>query len=144
MAQDFLKLYGPIKLARSTAECWKCKKQTPVAALIASDLEDVEDGKGQGKFGGTAYVYEVPEDGLPGVLKYPLQQLASQYKPIYSRTTRLTQWANACVHCGMLQGAFFLHAEPDGPFFAGPENFVGDVQDIYAGDLGLEDASYSL
>ena len=92
MAQDFLKLYGPIKLARATADCWKCKKQTQVAALIASDLEDVEDGKGQGKFGGTAYVYEVPEEGLPGVLKHPLQQLASQYKPIYSRTTRLTQW----------------------------------------------------
>jgi hypothetical protein len=144
MAQDFLKLYGPIKLARSMTDCWKCKKETPVAALIASDLEDVEDGKGQGKFGSPAYVYEVPEDGMPGVLKYPLQQLASQYKPIYSRTTRITQWANACVNCGMLQGAFFLHAEPDGPFFAGPENFSGDVKDIYTGDLAVQDASYSL
>jgi hypothetical protein len=26
-------------------------------------------------------------------------------------------WANTCPICGMIQGAFFLHNEPDGPFF---------------------------
>lgn len=61
-----------------------------------------------------------------------------------TRVRRFTQWANACVHCGVLQGAFFLHAEPDGPFFAGPENFSGDAKDIYTGDLAVQDVSYSL
>lgn len=143
MSEDFLRLYGPIKLARATMECWKCKRETPVAALIASDLEDVEDGKGQGKFGSTAYVYEVSEDGIPDSLKHTLRQLVSHYQPAYSRTTKLSQWANVCVHCGILQGPFYLHSEPDGPFFAGPENFSGEVQEVYAGDLAVPDASYS-
>ena len=26
-------------------------------------------------------------------------------------------WGNVCAYCGILQGDFFLHSEPEGPFF---------------------------
>lgn len=31
---------------------------------------------------------------------------------------QLNQDANHCNHCDALQGDFFLHNEPDGPFFS--------------------------
>ena len=39
------------------------------------------------------------------------------YRLAFSGTTRLWAFANVCA-CGALQGDFFLHNEPDGPFFA--------------------------
>lgn len=35
----------------------------------------------------------------------------------YSRTAGHKYWANVCSYCGSLQGDFFLHSEPDSPFF---------------------------
>jgi hypothetical protein len=35
----------------------------------------------------------------------------------YSATAQGEYWANCCAKCGAIQGDWFLHAEPDGPFF---------------------------
>ena len=47
----------------------------------------------------------------------------------FSRTIREIYWANGCPRCGTLQGDFYLHAEPDGPFFGlrgDPEDDTGE------------------
>jgi hypothetical protein len=40
-----VRLRGPVQLASSETNCWKCKKPTPVHALLAADLEDFEPGR---------------------------------------------------------------------------------------------------
>jgi hypothetical protein len=35
----------------------------------------------------------------------------------YSRTAGHKYWANTCPYCDSIQGDFFLHSEPDSPFF---------------------------
>jgi hypothetical protein len=143
VSQEILKLYGPIKLARSQAQCWKCKQVTPVAAIIAAAIEEFEDGKGFGKHDEPTFVYEVESEDMPDALQSVLSRLAPNYKPIYSRTAGFTQWANTCIHCGSLQGAFFMHMEPDGPFFGRPEHYEGEVVEAYAEDLAIGGASFT-
>jgi hypothetical protein len=143
VGQDFMKLYGPIRLARSTTECWKCKKETPVSAIIAAAIEEVEDGKGLGKYDEETFVYEIEQEDIPTVLQNVLARLAPNYKAIYSRTGGFTQWANTCVHCGSLQGAFYMHMEPDGPFFGRPEHFTGEVVHAYPEDVRVDGASFT-
>jgi hypothetical protein len=42
----------------------------------------------------------------------------THFRLTFSHTTGLWAYANCCISCGVLQGDFFLHHEPDGPFFA--------------------------
>ena len=49
----------------------------------------------------------------------------------------------ARVHCGSLQGAFFLHSEPDGPFF-GDEVFSGKRTSLSQKGFDVDGASFSL
>jgi len=35
----------------------------------------------------------------------------------YSKMAGSSYWANCCPYCNSIQGDFFLHAEPEGPFF---------------------------
>ena len=140
---NYLLLRGPIKLARSVTTCWKCKKQTPVAEIIASDVEDFFEGESEGATGEASYVYEIADEDMPPELAAVIQPLAPQYTTLYSNTGGFTQWANGCTSCGALQGAFFMHAEPDGAFFGGPSNFSGEVVEIYVGDVKVAEASFS-
>lgn len=63
----------------------------------------------------------------------------------FSRTTGTAYWVNTCPHCTASQGDFFLHAQPDGPFFDEldcedtPESFRLDCVRIAfsATELGL-------
>ena len=51
-----------------------------------------------------------------------------------------TTWANGCVHCDALQGAFYLYMEPDGPFFGGADEFEGELIELSSQDVVIEDA----
>jgi len=44
----------------------------------------------------------------------------------------------------MLQSAFFLHDEPDRPFFGGPQEFDGAKVVASERDLDADGASYSI
>lgn len=138
-----LKLFGPIQLASAQVGCWKCKARTPVHAVVPSDLEEMEDG-GIGRVGEAVFVYEIEEDDMPGPLAAALRLAAPTYQPLHSRSTDLTAWANGCAHCGALQGAFFLHAEPDGPFFGMPRDFEGELTVLVNQDLQVDEASFGL
>jgi len=66
-----------------------------------------------------------------------------QYR--FSKTAHCKYWVNTCPYCEAIQGDFFLHCEPDGPFFGiditvdSPEAFKEDMKRIawYASVIGL-------
>lgn len=91
-----------------------------------------------------SFVYEISPGALPPAVKATVAKLAPNFKPLFSRTVGETSWANACVHCGLLQGAFFLHSEPDGPFFGGPEDFDGAKVLVSEQGFDVDGASYSV
>lgn len=43
--QELIRLDGPVEVASSEIECWKCHRQTPVHAPLASDGEESEPGE---------------------------------------------------------------------------------------------------
>jgi len=138
-----LRLKGPIHLACSETECWKCKRATPVFAIEASDLKNLEHGDASQPVGEPVFVHDIVGK-LPASLQAGLTEHAPHYQPTLSRTTGATSWANQCVHCRALQGDFFMHSEPDGPFFSGPQRFNGTRILLTDKNIELENASYGL
>lgn len=122
---DGILLHGPIELALAQTTCWKCKKETQVAALIAADLDEAEEGEPTDMLGAATFVHGITEDDMPAALAQAIEAVAPNYRPIFSGTLQETTWANACEHCEALQGAFYMHMEPDGPFFGRPGDYEG-------------------
>ena len=141
--KDFVRLHGPVEAASAETDCWKCGKSTPVHALMAADIEEFVSGEEPLQTEAPSFVYDLGPDALPPLVKASLASTAPNYKPTYSRTMGETNWANVCVHCGSLQGAFYLHSEPDGPFFGGPEEFKGKRIVVSENGFDVDDASYS-
>jgi hypothetical protein len=143
LQEDGLQLEAPLRLATAKIACWKCKKQTSVVAIVAASVEEIEDGQSCGNTDGSSYVYNILDDDMPEVLARRLQEVAPYYAPIYSGTMNETTWANKCENCGALQGAFYQHMEPDGPFFGGPENFAGEYIELLGQSVRIESASFT-
>jgi hypothetical protein len=144
MDKNIVRLHGPIELASIEISCWKCCTTTTVHALLAADVEEFEAGEESTRIEAESFVYDLSPDSLPPAVKVLVGIRAPNYKPTYSRAVDATSWANVCVHCGMLQGAFFLHCEPDGPFFGSPEEFRGARAIIVEQGFDVDWASYSL
>ena len=130
-------LHGPLQLGMAEANCWHCKRLTKIVAIIVADIEEFEDGVSVDAEEEAAYVYGVAEDEMPEILANRLGVLAPNYRPIYSHTMDEITWANGCEHCGALQGAFFLHSEPDSPFFGRPEYFTGERVELVPHNIRL-------
>ncbi|MBI5924443.1 MAG: hypothetical protein HY836_02480 [Aquabacterium sp.] len=141
---EFVRLHGPIKLASAETECWKCHAVTPVHALVATDVEEFVDGEEPFKLEATTFVYDLSPDAIPAEVTAVVAQTATNFKPTFSRMAGETSWGNVCIHCGVLQGAFFLHSEPDGPFFGGPNAFSGALTLVSSVGFDVDGASYSL
>lgn len=118
-------LHAPIELATGSITCWRCKKITRVVAVIVAGEEGFEEGVSDEERCET-YVHGFDEDDMPPKLEEALVSAAPNYRPTYSGTMQETTWANQCEFCGELQGAFYLHMEPDGPFFGAPADFFGE------------------
>ncbi|MDR7298255.1 hypothetical protein J2X16_003618 [Pelomonas aquatica] len=88
------------------------------------------------------FIYDIGSDMLPAELVSRLAECVPTYKPVYSQSMEEITWANACTHCGRLQGAFFLQNEPDGPFFGGPEEFQGERKPLSTVDSDVDGVSY--
>jgi len=71
-------------------KCWKCGRETTVYTW--PDHSD--------------WCEDSPEEGRPSTVRW-----------MWSNTVGHHYWANACQHCGVIQGDFYLYCEPDGPFF---------------------------
>ena len=139
-----LRLHAPVYVATSSVACWKCRKQTPVHALCATDVEDFEPGEDPWCVEAMTFVYDVAPEALPHRVVAALAGAAPNFQPTYPRTVEASSWANVCVHCQMLQGAFFLHDKPDGPFFGSPDDYEGRATVISDETFDVVGASYSM
>lgn len=141
---NFVRLYGPVELASVQTNCWKCQNKTPVHALVAADVEEFVSGEESFKVEARNFVYELSDEALPAAAKAVLAGAAANYIPTFSRMAGESSWGNLCIHCGILQGAFFLHSEPGGPFFGGPSEFSGALTLVSTDGFDVDGASYSL
>lgn len=135
--RDRMLLKAPVQLARAVTECWRCHKLTSVVAIVAAQVLEFEDGQLDWEFDERSYVRDIGEREMPGHLVAALARLAPLYRPRQSHTMSETTWANGCEHCDALQGSFYLHMEPDGPFFGDPDDFGGDVLDLWLHDVAI-------
>jgi hypothetical protein len=88
--------------------CWKCGGAIEVATIYCK--AGTVDGESLSAFR-VSSVTSVEPALARELNRSPFFRLA------YSRTAGEEYWANHCGHCDALQGDFFLHSEPDGPFF---------------------------
>lgn len=144
MDENHIELQGPIELATTTTGCWKCRRPTPVHSLVASNVREIEDGEVAYETERPTFVCEIDADQLPPAIQGAVHRVAANFRPTRSRTTGETTWSNVCVHCGMLQGAFFMHSEPDGPFFGEPDDFDGQRVTVAEVGFFVDDASFSM
>ena len=140
---DYLRLHGPIRLASADTKCWKCHRTTRVHTLMAEDLEEFAAGEEPMRMECSTFVYEVGEDAMPPALHQALAVQAPNFKSTHSGTAGGSYWASQCTECGAVQGAFYQHSEPDGPFFGGPVEFSGDLVVLSDDGFDIDDASYS-
>lgn len=127
--RDGTLLKAPFQLARAITECWKCHQPTAVVAVVAARVLEFEDGQLSWEFD-ESYVRGLGEREMPACLATALARLAPLYRPRHSNTLSEATWANGCEHCNALQGSFYLHMEPDGPFFGDPEDFNGELMPL--------------
>jgi hypothetical protein len=143
--EEFLRVYGPVQLATARVQCWKCQAETPVRSLVAEDVEEFFDnGDAPERLGNRTFVFSVGADEMPPDFRDRLADLAPEFKPSYSRTVGGSYWASCCTSCNALQGAFFLHSEPDGPFFGGPAEFKGELTPLSDRGFDALEASYTM
>jgi hypothetical protein len=142
-SDDFVRLHGPIELASAETKCWKCHALTPVHAFQAAVVEEFLTDDEPMRTEAASFVYDLDEHALPPNVRQALELAALNFRPTYSRTTDETSWASVCTHCGALQGSFFMHSEPDGPFFGGPEAHKGRRALLSTEGFDVSSASYS-
>lgn len=141
---SFIRLLAPIELATSHVKCWQCSEDTPVHSLLAGNVQEVEDGVVVDETERPTFVYEIEEEDLPTHIATAATAIAANFKPVYSRAVGQNCWASLCSHCGAVQGAFFMHSEPDGPFFGEVEDFKGSRQLLSSAGCDLEGATFSM
>lgn len=125
MDQNVCRLFSPVHLVTAETRCWKCSRTTLVYALQVDDLEDNEDADDDGPMllEKPTFVYDLEVHRVPAPVVAQLVTLAPNYTQVADADMEI--WANVCQHCRFLQGPFYLHSRPDGPFFRGPEEFAG-------------------
>ena len=129
------------QLAVGTAECWKCHKQARVVAPIApigsvaiDEEDDEEDSTGPLVVNEATVLMDV--ETMSAELATRARSAVSTYRPDFSSTLGAGYWMNHCQHCGAKMGDFFLHMEPDAPFFGWPSSSAnGAVLDLVGGEI---------
>ncbi len=107
MDNDGLKIFPPLYLVGMKIACWKCSEKMPAVALLAPNVEDMDDE--------ICILTDVV--GLPSNILEYVQKRVPTFRFRYSKTVGSKYYANTCPSCSMLSGDFFLHSEPSAPFF---------------------------
>ena len=111
------RLLAPIHLLSSTISCYRCDEVTTVYCVAATGLSDEDVPADLDPSAGHLIRLSNVEE-LDRAIVDKLGVLAPAYRVDRSATQGRHVWMNHCLHCGAKQGDFFLHNEPDGPFFA--------------------------
>lgn len=97
--------------------CFKCKRDTMVISFAAENYVLLDE---ESKIYNGDINFISDSENIPFELQKYLNDNYKYYKG-YSKTTRSNYFGNHCNNCGVLQGNFFLHCEPDSPFFIDSE-----------------------
>lgn len=100
---------------RSVTECYRCNTETYVYALGADAVYDEEVGWLSGSLDEPDLYMLTEIEELPSVLLSVLRQAMGENGLVFLKSAETYQ--NHCVHCGAVQGDFYLQAEPGGAFF---------------------------
>jgi len=111
MNDDRLKINPPLYMIGQKISCWRCESRMPVIALLAPNVDDTE-----GQVCVLSDIDDIPQE----VLSF-IQSKVPTFKLKNSKMAGKKYFANTCPKCGVLYGDFFLHAEPDAPFFPSDE-----------------------
>lgn len=96
-------LYPPIYLVTTTAQCWRCHTDQPVAAIGGTIPEDDLYDEGPRL---VSFVTDMPDDLLDLIVeRHP------RYMLHRSRRANATYFTNMC-RCGGNYGDFYLHSKP--------------------------------
>lgn len=103
----------PIRLYAAGAACWKCGKPTARLLRVEFAVDEVFPSHGNHSINRDDIEAAAPQ-GETWLAKYlPNELLASvgigSIKRRYSRTVGSRYLSNGCIHCDVLQGAFFDH-----------------------------------
>lgn len=94
--------------------CFKCKKQTNVVSFASDLYFSIDDEYFELFDEDINFISDV--EGIPEPLLDYLNDNFKFYNG-YSKFAQASYLGNHCNHCGVLQGDFYLHHEPDSPFF---------------------------
>lgn len=122
--KEFYEITPPVYLASSHTNCWKCSQNTRVFCLAHKDSDS-------GIITFVSSLADIPEE-LSAILK----EKAPTYYMDYTRWSENHYYVNHC-ECGAKLGDFFLHNEPDGPFFIMSE---AELDQVAMSDLNLKEA----
>lgn len=104
---------------QASYDCWKCHKATKVYAIGITNSNQLENSE------------QLSNDGFLTNISHFSKEVLEKLIPI-SKTYFLDKsgmadeiyYINHCEHCGAKQGDFFLHMEPDGPFWGDGEGMI--------------------
>lgn len=124
-------------ILESSKACWKCGSPTRVFALampvghellepIEDDDMEFESDEAYESWLNSSESSEWQAADMRASIHYVeyvsrtvearLRALTPHFRPDFSQTTQSTYWMNHCTSCGMKQGDFEMHCEPQGAF----------------------------
>jgi hypothetical protein len=86
-------------------DCWKCDRSTKVFAIGSDDTEELL----------------MNVTAISDAVKNELVAVSKVFFFDKSNMTEESYLMNHCEHCGAKLGDWFLHSEPDGPFWGDSE-----------------------
>ena len=102
-----IQIKPPLYLVSGPTECWRCGAGMRVVALLAPNI--------RGETVGPAILSNITD--LPASVLSYIQKHFPTFQLRYSQTVKSRYYANTCPKCGVIYGDFYLHNEPDAPFF---------------------------
>jgi len=115
MDESSLKISPPLYLVGRKISCWKCGERMPVVALVAPNLDESCSEKDGTEEQEVCILCDIKS--LPSIVLEYLQKRVPTFRLKYSKMVGGKYYANTCPCCGMLSGDFYLHSEPEAPFF---------------------------
>lgn len=142
-------LKAPYYLGLNKRDCWKCSEESTVISLYSDNFYQYDDEDDTEpafeRVNSKSCIHYV--DFIEPDIAIFIQKEFPFYKIGYSRMTDSEYWANHCEHCGVIQGDFHLHEEPDSAFCPIDEDGCKELTLIempFTFDLGLSGGfSYS-
>jgi hypothetical protein len=102
-------------LVSAKSACWKCAQEINVYAVLLSTESEASEEDGLSARGAVLLSgLSLASDGAAAAIG---KSTRDQYRQDHSWMAGTNYYMNHCAACGAKQGDFFLHTEPDGPFF---------------------------